>query len=478
MSSPLAGLRQPSVHSHATRLVLALLTLTIAACGGSEGPESAPGLTTMFPSDGASAVALNTRVLATFDMAMEPLTASTFTLKQGGTAVPGTVTHGADGTTATFTPNANLAANSSYTATITTGAKSADGAGFAANRSWSFTTGTAADSTPPEVKSTNPTASATGVAINRRLTVTFSEAMDPLSLTSSTFSVRQGGTAISGNVTYGPGTTATFTPANALATNTLFTATLSPGVGDLNGNELATAFSFSFTTGTSAALGPAPVVLGTAGQYAVLAKSGVSSVPGSRVTGDIGLGPAAASYITGFSLVADATNVFSTSTQIIGKVYAADYAVPTPSNLTTAVSNMESAYTDAAGRPTPDFLELGTGNIGGQTLAPGLYKWTSTITIPTDVTLSGGANDVWIFQTTGDLTMSAAKSITLSGGALAKNVFWQVAGRTTLGAGAHFEGVLLCKTDVTLQTGATMNGRLLSQTQVALQQATVTQPAP
>ena len=138
---------------------------------------------------------------------------------------------------------------------------------------------------------------------------------------------------------------------------------------------------------------------------------------------------------------------------------------------------MEGAYTDAAGRPTPDFLELGTGNIGGQTLAPGLYKWTSTVTIPADVTISGGANDVWIFQTTGDLTMSAARAITLSGGAQAKNVFWQVAGRTTLGTGSHFEGVLLCKTDVTLQTGATMNGRVLSQTQVALQQATVTQPA-
>ncbi len=478
MSSPLAGPRHPSVHSHAARLGLALLALTIAACGGSEGSGSAPGLTTLFPSDGANTVALNTRVVATFDMAMEPLTASTFTLKQGSTAVPGIVAHGADGTTATFTPNANLAANSRYTATITTGAKSASGGGFAANRSWSFTTGTTADSTPPEVKSTSPTASATGVAINRHLTVTFSEAMDPLSLTSSTFSVRQGSMAISGNVTYGPGTTATFTPANELPVSTLFTATLSPGVKDLNGNALVAAFTFSFTTGSSAARGPAPVELGTAGQYAILAKSGVSSVPGSSVTGDIGLGPAAASYLTGLSLVADATNVFSTSTQIVGKAYAADYAVPTPSNLTTAVSNMESAYTDAAGRPTPDFLELGTGDIGGQTLAPGLYKWTSTITIPTDVTLSGGANDVWIFQTTGDLTMSASKSITLSGGALAKNVFWQVAGRTTLGAGAHFEGVLLCKTDVTLQTGATMNGRILSQTQVALQQATLTQPAP
>ena len=196
------------------------------------------------------------------------------------------------------------------------------------------------------------------------------------------------------------------------------------------------------------------------------------------VTGDLGLSPAAASFITGFSLVADSTNVFSTSPQIVGKAFAANYAVPTPANLTTAVSNMETAYTDAAGRPTPDFLELGTGNIGGKTLAPGLYKWTSTVTIPSDVTISGGANDVWIFQTTGDLTMSAAQHVTLAGGAQAKNVFWQVAGQATLGTGSHFEGVLLCKTAVTLQTGATMNGRVLAQTQVALQQATVTRPAP
>src|SRR5205085_4149133 len=122
--------------------------------------------------------------------------------------------------------------------------------------------------------------------------------------------------------------------------------------------------------------------------------------------------------------------------------------------------NMESAYTDAASRPTPDFLELGTGNIGGLTLAPGLYKWTSTVTIPSDVTVSGGANDVWIFQTTGDLTMSAAKNVTLSGGALAKNIFWQVAGQVTVGANSHFEGIILGKTSVTLQTGATMNGRV------------------
>jgi hypothetical protein len=192
----------------------------------------------------------------------------------------------------------------------------------------------------------------------------------------------------------------------------------------------------------------------------------------------VGFGPAAASYVTGFLLVADASNVFSTSPQVVGCVFAADYAVPTPTVLTTAVSDMEAAYVDAAGRPTPDFLELGTGNLGGRTLSPGLYTWTSSVTVPTDVTLSGSASDVWILQTTGDLDVSAAKRVTLTGGALAKNVFWQVAGRVTLGATSHFEGIVLCKTDVTLETGATMNGRVLAQSQVALQQATVTQPAP
>jgi hypothetical protein len=210
----------------------------------------------------------------------------------------------------------------------------------------------------------------------------------------------------------------------------------------------------------------------------VLAKTAISTTSGSALTGDLGVSPAAATYVTGFSLVLDSTNVFSTSTQVIGKVYAADYSTPTPTNLTTGVSNMETAYTDAAGRPTPDFVELGTGNIGGKTLAPGLYKWTSSVTIPTDVTISGAANDVWIFQVAGDVTMSAAKAITLTGGAKAKNIFWQVAGQVTVGATAHFEGIILSQTAITLQTGSTMNGRALAQTQVVLQQATITQPSP
>ncbi|MBF5041876.1 DUF3494 domain-containing protein [Aggregicoccus sp. 17bor-14] len=461
-------------------MLLSLLTLTLLACGGGtpEGSGTAPLLSGTTPADGATGISLNTRVTATFDSEMQPLSATTFTLKQGSTVIASALAHSTDGTIATLTPTVNLAPSTRYTATLSTEARSAAGDALATARTWSFTTGTEADATPPQVRSTGPTANATGVATNRRLTATFSEAMDPVSLTSATFTVRQGSTPVSGNVTYGPGTLATFVPASSLAVNARFDATLSTGVRDLNGNALAAAYSWSFTTGTTAARGPAPVGLGTADDYAILAKTGVSSVPDSTVTGDIGLGPAAASYLTGFSLVADATNVFATSTQLVGRAYAANYAVPTPSNLTTAVSNMESAYTDAASRPTPDFLELGTGNLGGRTLAPGLYKWTSSVTVPTDVTLSGGANDVWILQSTGDLTLAANTRITLAGGALAKNIFWQIAGRATFGAGAHFEGILLCKTDVTLQTGATMNGRILSQTQVALQQATVTQPAP
>ena len=224
----------------------------------------------------------------------------------------------------------------------------------------------------------------------------------------------------------------------------------------------------------------APVLLGTSGNFAILAKTAISTVPTSAVTGHMGLSPAAASFITGFTLVADPSNVFSTSTQVVGggQVFAANYAVPTPAKLTTAVLDMQTAYTDAAGRPTPDFLNLGSGNIGGLTLAPGLYSWGSAVTLPADVVISGGANDVWIFQMSGDLIMGAAKRVTLSGGAQAKNIFWQVAGQATIGTTAHFEGIILSQTAINLQTGATMNGRALAQTMVALDSATVTQPAP
>ena len=130
----------------------------------------------------------------------------------------------------------------------------------------------------------------------------------------------------------------------------------------------------------------------------------------------------------------------------------------------------------AFGRPTPDFSELGTGNIGGKTLTAGLYKWTNTVSIPSDVVISGGANDIWIFQISGNLTMSSAAKITLSGGAQAKNIFWQVAGQVTVGTTAHMEGILLSMTGITMQTGSSINGRALAQTAVILDNNAVTKP--
>jgi hypothetical protein len=229
--------------------------------------------------------------------------------------------------------------------------------------------------------------------------------------------------------------------------------------------------------GASAGQGPAPVILGEAGTYAILAKSGVSTVPTSAVTGDIGVSPIDSTGITGFSLIVDSTGTFSTSNQVIGEVFAADYTSPTPSNLTTAVSNMETAYTDAAGR-APDVTELGAGNIGGMTLGPGVYKWSTGVLITTDVTLNGGAKDVWIFQIAQSITQASAAKVILTGGALSKNVFWQTAGAVALDTTAHMEGVILSQTEITLAAGATVNGRLLSQTAVTLDGNTVTEPAP
>ena len=312
----------------------------------------------------------------------------------------------------------------------------------------------------------------------------FSQPMDPATIGVTTVTLMQGTTPVPGSVSYS-GNSVVFTPNSTLVSNASYTATIKGGgngVKSMAGLALASDFSWSWITavGTPMVSGPSPVLLGTAGNFLILAKTGISTVPNSVLTGDIGISPAAASFVTGFSLVADPTNVFSTSTQVVGggKVYAASMAVPTPSNLTTAILDMQTAYTDAAGRPTPDFLNLNSGNIGGLTLIPGLYKWGSSVTIPTDVVISGAANDVWIFQVSGDLIMSNAKRITLSGGAQAKNIFWQVAGQVTIGTTAHFEGNILSQTGITLQTGASMNGRALAQTLVALDSATMTKPAP
>ncbi|MEK6749063.1 MAG: ice-binding family protein [Pseudomonadota bacterium] len=333
---------------------------------------------------------------------------------------------------------------------------------------------TADDTTAPTVGSTVPATGATGVAMDGNITVTFSEPMNATTINATTFTLTTAATLVPSAVTYA-GNVATLNPNSSLAANTVYTATITDGALDLSGNALAVT-TWSFTTGTAAVASPAPVILGTAGNFAILAKSGISTVPASAVTGNIGVSPIAATAITGFSLTLDSTGTFSTSTQVVGKVYAANYTSPTPANLITAISDMEAAYTDAAARITPDFTELYTGNIGGKTLVPGLYKWGTGVSIPTDVTLKGGPTDVWIFQIAGGITQASGTRVLLSGGALPKNIFWQTAGVVALNTTAHMEGIVLSKTGITLATGATVNGRLLAQTAVTLDTSTVTQP--
>jgi hypothetical protein len=220
-----------------------------------------------------------------------------------------------------------------------------------------------------------------------------------------------------------------------------------------------------------------PVNLGTAGNFVILAKTGVSTTGTTAVVGDIGLSPAAATFVTGFGLIADSTNTFSSSSLVTGKVYASNYATPTPAKMTAAVSDMQTAFSDAAGRTLPDFTELGAGNISGLTLVPGLYKWgTGVLITSAGVTLSGGANDVWIFQIARDLTVNNSAIITLSGGAQAKNIFWQVAGQATLGTAAQFKGIILSQTLISMNTGTKMTGRALAQTAVTLNATAITVP--
>jgi hypothetical protein len=184
--------------------------------------------------------------------------------------------------------------------------------------------------------------------------------------------------------------------------------------------------------------------------------------------------------MTGFALLPDPSNVYSTSDSVVApsRIYASDYASPTPENLISAVLGMQAAYADAAARTDPDFLDLENGEIGGLTLEPGLYTWSTSVTIPEDVTIAGGENDVWIFQVSNDVDLSTATQVLLDEGAQPRNIFWQVAGQVTIHANAHFEGVILSQTGITLQTNATMDGRVLAQSLVALDANDITAPSP
>lgn len=417
------------------------------------GIPVAPTVTSTDPANNATNVPLNKVIKATFSEAMDPatITGTTFTLKQGNTTMTGTVTY--SGTTASFTPNSPLSASLVYTATITTGAKNTAGTALANDYVWTFTTAAAV---APTVTSTDPTNNATNVPLNKVIKATFSEPMNPATITGTTFTLKQGNTTVTGTVTYS-GTTASFTPNNPLSPNVTYTATITTGAQNLAGTGLANDYVWTFQTLSQQSANF--VDLKTAGRFGIFAATGISNNAGfSQIRNlDVGITPGARSSVTGFP----------PATIINGAIYASDDASPAgvAAMLIQAKKDLTEAYLFAEGATSPAPVTV-AGDQGGKTLAPGIYKSNSTLLIQAgDLTLDaqGDPNAVWIFQIASGFTTvgGAGGSIILSGGAQASNIFWQVGSSATIGDNTKFKGNVLALTSITMNSNATVVGRML-----------------
>ncbi len=293
----------------------------------------------------------------------------------------------------------------------------------------------------PTVTSTTPLDAAANQSVNRRVTATFSRAMNPATLTASTFTVKQGATPITGAVSYA-GTTVTFVPAAPLSLSLQYTATITTGAADPQGAALASDYVWSFTTG---ACSHARVVLLSAGSFGVLAGSTVTNTGGTSITGDLGVSPGTA--VTGFP----PGNV--TGSMQMGNPTSAQ-----------ATADLTTAYNDAASRTLCPVSVAG--NLGGMTLAPGLYKSTSSLAVSSgDLTLDaqGDQDAVFIFQMASTLTTTVGRQVILAGGAKSTNVFWQVGSSATLGTSSAFQGTIMADQAITMGTNATLNGRALAR---------------
>lgn len=474
---------------------------------GAAPDTTPPTVISTSPANAATDVPVNQKIAASFSEAMDSSTinTTTFTVAQGTTPVSGAVTYAAGGTTATFTPSSNLAANTTYTATITTGVTDLAGNALAINFVWSFTTGSALDTTPPTVVSTDPANNATGVCINKAINATFSEAIDPSSITTATFTLAGPGSApVTGTVSYNTtSNVTTFQPAVSLAPNTPYTATLTTGIADLAGNALESDFVWMFTTGTTTCT--TPVALGAAAPFggfgggAGMTNQGTLSV----INGDIGT-TGASTLMTGFHDPGPGCTYTETPLNV-GTVNGKIYTAPPPPTVacpdegtavtfaiaTQVAADALTAYNTLAAQPGgPD---PGAGQLGGLVLAPGTYTSAAGTFLITgsDLTLDaqGDANAVWVFQMASSLTVGAAgapRSVILVNGAQAKNVFWQVGSAATINGagGGTMVGTIIASAGVTFSTAGnvaitTLNGRALGlNASVTLVNTVINVPGP
>ena len=408
----------------------------------------APPPVSVTPPSGATGICPNTVITVTYAQAMNPATITTadFTVvSSGGTVVAGSVTHDVANKVFTFTPTTALSLSTAYTVKITTGAQDAFGNAMASNYSWTFTTGTGTCTLvtgPPAVTAVTPLANAGGACLNSVATATFSEAMNPATINTNTFTLAPG---ITGAVTLdATDKVATFTPSANLAVSTTYAATITTGAQSSGGTPLAANYTWSFTTSSQACQPPVP--LGTAANYGILGAATVTNTGLTVITGEnLGLSPG--SSVTGFPpgiltppAIEDITDPAAAQAQL-------DAAI---------------AYNYMAGLPLGAALPS---DLSGLTLTPGLYKNASTVSINSGtVTLDaqGNQNAVFIFQIGTTLTTIGNTQVLLAGGAQAANVYWQVGSAATLGTYSTFEGTIIALQSVTLQTGASLVGRALA----------------
>lgn len=421
----------------------------------STGATVYPVVVSTDAADQATNVPLNKKITATFSMPMDPasLTNTSYTMKRGSASVTGTITY--SGNTATFSPASDFAPSTVYTGTITIGASNVQGIAMQEDYLWTFTTGVMA---APRVNSTDPANLESSVPLNKIISATFSEAMDATTITSASFKVMNGSDEVSGAVNYA-GNTATFAPATNLLSGMTYIATITVAAKNVSGTPLANDFTWQFNT--NATLGPQAVDLKSVGGFGIIAGVGVSNNAGfSEIRNlDVGISPGVRSSITGFP----------PAIIVNGAMYASDDSAPAgvAAMLTQAKQDLTDAYLFAEGASTPAPATV-AGDQGGLTLAPGIYKSTSTLLIQAgDLTLDaqGDANAVWIFQIASDFTTvgGAGGNIILSGGAQAKNVFWQVGSSATIGDFTRFKGTILALTSITMNSGATAVGRMLAR---------------